>query len=363
MGEKLSEMDDLAAKIIEAIDEDTVLFIMGDHGMSNEGDHGGGSKEETETAIAAYCKKGFRKYKDAGGLEEIMKSMKEKPNEILKQVDIAPTLSMLLGLPIPYSNIGQIINDFYINEESDSEFLKNMMRDNYLNARQTFDYLLAIQNKFKKFPKAVLAGLNKNFTEIENDITDNKPEKTIEIIKKIQEFSDDVYELVQRSNSYDLFLMLVGIALSACLVFFPLAIIQYLNPFMRNEKVFSQWNNDISLSQLWKNLGKILKTSRFLQVSGVISILLGLSFRLGVLKSLAIFVLLLVLWLYGTLFKKSGQQIKELKKASTPALKWSQKTFLLESPTSTLLAISIVAVQVVLRLSIVFTRTESNFFA
>jgi len=365
MGEKLSEMDDLAAKIISAIDDNTVLFIMGDHGMSNEGDHGGGSKEETETAIAAYYKKGFRKYQEPD-IEEIMKSMDERPKKILKQVDIAPTLSMLLGLPIPYSNIGQIINDFYINEESGIEFLKNAMRDNYLNVRQTFDYLLAVQSKFNKFPKTTFAGLTQNFTEIEDEIrkleNEINEEKAMEILKKIQEFSDDVYELVQRSNSYDLFLMLGGIGLSACLVFFPLAIIQYLDIFMRNDKVFYQWNNDISFGELWKALFEILKASRFLQISGVVSILLGFSFRLGAIKSLAIFTLLLVLWLYGVLFKKSGHQIKELKKSSNFVLKWSQKTFLLESPTSTLLAISIVAVQVVLRLSIVFTRTESDLF-
>jgi len=378
MGEKLTEMDDLAAKIIQSIDDNTVLFIMGDHGMTNEGDHGGSSHEETETGIAVYYKKGFRKYQEPD-VKEIMKSMTDNP-KILKQMDLTPTLAMLLGLPIPYSNIGQIINDFYINEESGKNktsvsFLKNVMRDNYLNLRQTCDYLLTVQDKFDKFPKLAFAELNKNCNEIDADIqkffkfielnSEIKKEEEIvkfgvETITKIHLFGDDVYKLLQISNSYDLFLMISGIALSACCVFLALALIQILNPPMRYNKVFYQWDNHISFNQLWMAIVHILKTSRFLQFSGVLSVCLSIGFRLTVLKSFAMFVLLFAFWLLASLLKESSQQLNKLRQSLKDGLKWSHTTFLLEAPASTLLAVTVCTVQIVLRLSIVFTRTERD---
>lgn len=41
--------------------EDDVLILMGDHGMSESGHHGGSTKDETTSVIFAYSKKGFRK--------------------------------------------------------------------------------------------------------------------------------------------------------------------------------------------------------------------------------------------------------------------------------------------------------------
>lgn len=34
--------------------DDTILFVMGDHGMTKTGDHGGDSKDELEAALFVY---------------------------------------------------------------------------------------------------------------------------------------------------------------------------------------------------------------------------------------------------------------------------------------------------------------------
>lgn len=39
---------------MKLLEEDTVLFIFGDHGMSNTGDHGGDSKDEIESGLFIY---------------------------------------------------------------------------------------------------------------------------------------------------------------------------------------------------------------------------------------------------------------------------------------------------------------------
>ena len=43
------------------MDNNTILIVVGDHGMTEEGTHGGNSTEETNTVIWAYRKNGFSK--------------------------------------------------------------------------------------------------------------------------------------------------------------------------------------------------------------------------------------------------------------------------------------------------------------
>ena len=43
-----------ARSVIEALDNNTVLFVLGDHGMTRTGDHGGDSKDELDAALFVY---------------------------------------------------------------------------------------------------------------------------------------------------------------------------------------------------------------------------------------------------------------------------------------------------------------------
>ena len=44
----------LFSSVIEAINNDTVLFLLGDHGMTRTGDHGGDSKDELDAALFVF---------------------------------------------------------------------------------------------------------------------------------------------------------------------------------------------------------------------------------------------------------------------------------------------------------------------
>jgi len=46
MALKLTQMNTVLQEVIDAIDEDTILFVMGDHGMTVDGNHGGASDHE-----------------------------------------------------------------------------------------------------------------------------------------------------------------------------------------------------------------------------------------------------------------------------------------------------------------------------
>ncbi|KAF7413550.1 hypothetical protein HZH68_002039 [Vespula germanica] len=104
---KLIEMDNIIAKIYSKIlhwNENgigPILFVIcGDHGMKDSGGHGGATLQETTVpiiAIGANCSKSYT-----------------LPKKIA-QLDMAATLSVILGLPIPYSNFGSVALDLLNN--------------------------------------------------------------------------------------------------------------------------------------------------------------------------------------------------------------------------------------------------------
>lgn len=42
--------------MFEAIDNETIVFVFGDHGMTSTGDHGGETEQETIAALLVYSK-------------------------------------------------------------------------------------------------------------------------------------------------------------------------------------------------------------------------------------------------------------------------------------------------------------------
>ena len=51
---KLEQMNLLIQNIVKAMDDDSLLLVMGDHGMTKSGDHGGDSIDELKAALFAY---------------------------------------------------------------------------------------------------------------------------------------------------------------------------------------------------------------------------------------------------------------------------------------------------------------------
>lgn len=57
MSRKLNEMNVVIEKVIAGMDDDTTLLVIGDHGMTSTGDHGGDTKDEINSMIFAYSKR------------------------------------------------------------------------------------------------------------------------------------------------------------------------------------------------------------------------------------------------------------------------------------------------------------------
>ncbi|ONI02439.1 hypothetical protein PRUPE_6G198700 [Prunus persica] len=108
MAPKLSEMDDVVKMIhMNSIlnqknDQGrTLLVVVSDHGMTESGNHGGSSYEETDS-LALFI-----------GLNNDISDYSSSTHNIIYQVDIAPTLALLFGVPIPKNNVGVLIAEIF----------------------------------------------------------------------------------------------------------------------------------------------------------------------------------------------------------------------------------------------------------
>lgn len=131
---KLQEMDKVLREIVAMLEEDTLLVVMGDHGMDVKGDHGGESDDEVEAALWMYSKKGVFG-RGHNGFMDPPATAKERP---VGQIDLVPTLSLLLGVPIPFNNLGAPIAEAFVGPGKPS--WQNLASVNALAAAQIDRY-------------------------------------------------------------------------------------------------------------------------------------------------------------------------------------------------------------------------------
>ncbi|KAL8734545.1 MAG: hypothetical protein Q9166_001445 [cf. Caloplaca sp. 2 TL-2023] len=132
--EKLKQMDGVIRDIMTGLDDETLLVVLGDHGMDTKGDHGGESDDEVEAALWMYSKKAVFGH-GHNGLVGPPRTAKERP---VGQIDLVPTLALLLGMPIPFNNLGSPIAEAFVGpKQPDWEKLASV---NALSAAQIQRY-------------------------------------------------------------------------------------------------------------------------------------------------------------------------------------------------------------------------------
>ena len=109
MRDKLGQMDQFVRDMVGLVDDETLLVVMGDHGMDGKGDHGGESDDEVESAIWMYSSRPVFG-RTSPGFSTPPPNAKVRP---VNQIDLVPTLALLLGLPIPYNNLGRPIEEAF----------------------------------------------------------------------------------------------------------------------------------------------------------------------------------------------------------------------------------------------------------
>ncbi|XP_011874457.1 PREDICTED: GPI ethanolamine phosphate transferase 2 isoform X2 [Vollenhovia emeryi] len=123
---KLREMDEIVAQIAQVVqhwnnDGASALFVVcGDHGMKDSGGHGGSTPQETTVPFITIGGTRCLRREDGESIE-------------IEQLDVAATLSTVLGLPIPSTNLGSVfLNSIYDLDDAKRLFLL------YYNSKQVF---------------------------------------------------------------------------------------------------------------------------------------------------------------------------------------------------------------------------------
>ncbi|KAI8640290.1 hypothetical protein BD408DRAFT_244014 [Parasitella parasitica] len=165
MKRKLNQMNSVIARLAsDYVDQDTLLVVMGDHGMSVEGDHGGESIEELVSTLFMYSgrpltftsdyyqafyrriheARALRLGYDIPGISQRL-GYDAAAYPIVAQIHLAPTLAYLLGTPIPFGSLGAIIPDILMPEHPDAgQRMRNvlhMAQEFRTNALQVKNYL------------------------------------------------------------------------------------------------------------------------------------------------------------------------------------------------------------------------------
>lgn len=100
MKRKLNQMDEVIRNITTVFtswNSTSLLIVIGDHGMTQHGDHGGDELNEVETAMFLHTNK--RDYFSESNLPTV------------SQIDLVPTLSWFLHSLIPFSSLGMMMTD------------------------------------------------------------------------------------------------------------------------------------------------------------------------------------------------------------------------------------------------------------
>ncbi|XP_010242066.1 PREDICTED: GPI ethanolamine phosphate transferase 3 isoform X2 [Nelumbo nucifera] len=125
MVEKLEQYNAILEKVTEVLKnqsgpgdlhENTFLLVMGDHGQTTNGDHGGGTAEEVETSLFAMSMKKSPASVPAA-LDSSVCKLDLDGNKMcfsfVQQLDFAVTVAALLGVPFPFGSIGRVNPEIY----------------------------------------------------------------------------------------------------------------------------------------------------------------------------------------------------------------------------------------------------------
>ncbi|ORX46080.1 alkaline phosphatase-like protein [Hesseltinella vesiculosa] len=171
MALKLNDMNTILERIVSHVDKDTLLIVIGDHGMSTEGDHGGESIEELMSGLLLYSGQPLRMTSTpddhtSAFLHQLVARVYQQRRQILDidldaisgrlhynasavplvpQIQLVPTLAYLLGIPAPFGNLGALIPDVLLRGPIDNvhDRLLHMVLQFRMNALQVYDYLSA----------------------------------------------------------------------------------------------------------------------------------------------------------------------------------------------------------------------------
>jgi phosphatidylinositol glycan class O len=123
MADHLSQFDQMLEKIVNQLPPNSLLLLFGDHGMTDEGEHGGSSEEELKSGLFLYSNVDLR----GNWSDEATKHDLSNPPEMY-QIDLIPAISSILQTPIPFSNVGKYVNSPFFSRLSGQGMLDILLQ-------------------------------------------------------------------------------------------------------------------------------------------------------------------------------------------------------------------------------------------
>ncbi|XP_014604721.1 PREDICTED: GPI ethanolamine phosphate transferase 3 [Polistes canadensis] len=214
MTRKLNDTNNLIKEIIDFLDKDTILFVVGDHGMTESGDHGGDSPNETEAAMFVYS------------TIPLLHQDLIKRTESVNQIDLVPTLASILGIPVPFSNLGSLIlNSLPGNQNPKNYSLDQLtypLHSLWRNIVQTKNYIDVYAADTKSFTKVQLQRLEDMYTFLSSQIDSiNNLDEFKHFIENSKHYFKELKDICSEVwVQFDSKLMSKGLILMFCTLFF-----------------------------------------------------------------------------------------------------------------------------------------------
>ncbi|XP_010212297.1 PREDICTED: GPI ethanolamine phosphate transferase 3 [Tinamus guttatus] len=129
MAKKLVQMNEMLRSLVDHLGNDTLLLVAGDHGMTDTGDHGGDSEKEVNAALFVYSK------------TPLFGTAPPEEPEAVPQVNLVPTVALLLGVPIPYSSIGEVMAELFSGDGDSVSAALQQLLVYHVNTKQVDRFL------------------------------------------------------------------------------------------------------------------------------------------------------------------------------------------------------------------------------
>jgi len=157
----------------------------------------------------------------------------------VSQVDLVPTISLMLGIPVPFSNLGTVIVDLFeydpLHSNHSSIHLQQNLTALQLNARQVHHFLHKYSEQSNDLPQVELDKLNEDFTLAESQLEELFSEMHSNVNVSDQAFAalaDRYVDYLGRVrglcrsvwSKFDLVTMAVGGVVIICAFLFNIAI-------------------------------------------------------------------------------------------------------------------------------------------
>ncbi|GAM25636.1 hypothetical protein SAMD00019534_088110 [Acytostelium subglobosum LB1] len=232
MIKKLAQMDEFLSSVINNIDKDTLFVLFGDHGMTSEGNHGGASEDETDAALFMYSPG----IPINNNIPEQFTS-KDKQTKSISQIDLVSTISLLLGVPIPYGNLGSIIPELFLatvpgQHPNHFEGWQRFIDAQRINAWQIMRYVDSYSSVSKEFPKHLLKHFHRLIDETERQYAQISSDPALfdeahayKVYQGYRELQEEIVDLCRKIwATFDTFSMIAGLSIM-CLSLLTLVVL------------------------------------------------------------------------------------------------------------------------------------------